>query len=140
MISSKVAVDTTVGTRAVEIAMTFVNTVVDTPVEMIGYLDLDGRVDALVLRCRRSGGDILTTLAVGNSLFEVTDIQQAIADLRKRGWTTAAIADGIHVRWPTVYRWVTGSRTPANAAGVLALLRQMRRRSVPPPRRERRRR
>lgn len=90
------------------------------------------------LRCRRRCDDILTNLVDGNSFYTVTDVQQEVADLRERGWTTAAIADAVGVQWPTIYRWVKGSRTPANAAGVVALLRQMKRRSVPPRRRERR--
>ena len=80
----------------------------------------------------------MTNLVDGNSFYTVTDVQQEVADLRERGWTTAAIADAVGVQWPTIYRWVKGSRTPANAAGVVALLRQMKRRSVPPRRRERR--
>ena len=133
-----VAVDTTVGIRDVEIAMTAVKTVVDTTVEISTSDHPDRRVDAQVLRCSRTCDDVLTTLAVGNSFCDVTDVQREIADLRERGWTTAAIAEAVGVRWPTIYRWVTGSRSPANAAGVVALLRQLKRRSVPPRRRERR--
>ena len=80
----------------------------------------------------------LTTLAVGNSFYVMTDVQQEITELRERGWTTAAIADALGVRWPTISRWMNGSRSPSNVAGVVSLLRQMKRRSVPPRRRERR--
>ena len=80
----------------------------------------------------------MTTLAVGNSFYVVTDVQREIAELRERGWTTAAIADALGVRWPTISRWMDGSRSPSNVAGVVTLLRQMKRRSVPPRRRERR--
>jgi transcriptional regulator with XRE-family HTH domain len=62
----------------------------------------------------------------------MTEVQELIEELQKKGWTLAAIADELEVDDASVYRWQKGMRSPANVVGVLAVLRGLlQRRRVP---------
>ena len=65
----------------------------------------------------------------------MTNVQQMLNELRKKGWTVAAISDELKVNYYTVARWQNGMRSPANVAGIEALLGQLLRRRVPKKRR-----
>lgn len=49
-------------------------------------------------------------------------IQLKIAELLKKGWTLAAIADELGVTSDTVELWRAGKRNPTNAKAVLLML------------------
>jgi len=51
-----------------------------------------------------------------------SEIQSKIAQLTKRGWTMAAIADELGVTSDTVELWRAGKRNPTNAKGILLML------------------
>jgi transcriptional regulator with XRE-family HTH domain len=53
----------------------------------------------------------------------MSEVQELIAELQKKGWTLAAIADELGVDDASVYRWLRGLRSPANVVGVLVILR-----------------
>lgn len=53
----------------------------------------------------------------------MNEVQELIAKLRGKGWTQAAIADELGVDSDSVYRWEVGLRSPANAVGVVTVLR-----------------
>ena len=55
----------------------------------------------------------------------MTEAQQAIKELRDRGWTVAAISRSVGVADASVRRWVNGTRQPENTTAVLALLRSL---------------
>ena len=60
------------------------------------------------------------------------DVREMIGQLRAKGWTLAAMADELEVDAYSMLRWETGQRSPANAAGVKTMLRQlMARRRIP---------
>jgi transcriptional regulator with XRE-family HTH domain len=60
------------------------------------------------------------------------EVQELIAELQKKGWTLAAIADELGVDDASVYRWLRGLRSPANEVGVLVVLRGLlQRRRIP---------
>jgi hypothetical protein len=64
--------------------------------------------------------------------MEVVRVREAIAVLKGRGWTTAALADELSVHWDAVWAWETGRRAPANPRLVLiALERLLRRKRIP---------
>jgi transcriptional regulator with XRE-family HTH domain len=66
----------------------------------------------------------------------MTDIQDKIAELQKRGWTIAALADELEVSRDAVDKWMAGNRHPTNAKGIITILNQLaRRRRVPKKRR-----
>ena len=62
-------------------------------------------------------------------------IERAIADLQEKGWTIAAIADAVDVRWYTVQRWAKGVMRPANPTLTLAALQGLAKRNRVPARR-----
>lgn len=51
-----------------------------------------------------------------------TVIQSKIAELVKKGWTLAAIADELGVTSDTIELWNAGKRNPTNAKAVLLML------------------
>jgi len=51
-----------------------------------------------------------------------SEIQLKIAELLKKGWTLAAIADELGVTSDTVELWRAGKRNPTNAKAVLLML------------------
>jgi transcriptional regulator with XRE-family HTH domain len=62
----------------------------------------------------------------------MTEVQELIAELQRKGWTLAAIADELGVDDASVYRWQRGMRSPAIAVGVLVVLRGLlQRRRIP---------
>jgi hypothetical protein len=62
----------------------------------------------------------------------MSEIQQMIEELEKRGWTLAAIARELEVSWKTVYRWKDESRLPHHPKLVaLGLERLLQRRRIP---------
>jgi predicted transcriptional regulator len=78
----------------------------------------------------------LTIGAIGKYDLIMNEVQELIAELQRKGWTLAAIADELGVDDATVYRWLNGLRSPANAVGVIAVLTGLlRRRRVPKRRR-----
>jgi transcriptional regulator with XRE-family HTH domain len=64
----------------------------------------------------------------------MTEVQELIAELQKKGWTLAAIAEELGVDDASVYRWQKGMRSPANVVGVVAVLRRLLRRKRVPKR------
>ena len=68
----------------------------------------------------------------------MNEVQERIAELEAKGWTLAAIADGLGNHWTTVAKWKAGDRYAANAPSViLGLEALLRRRRVPRKRRSR---
>lgn len=67
----------------------------------------------------------------------MNDVQQAIADLRAKGWTLAAIAEELGVAHSAVDKWQAGERYPENVKGVLLILAGMAKRKRVPKRRRR---
>ena len=65
----------------------------------------------------------------------MNDVQIVIAELRKKGWTLAAIADEIGVSRNAVDTWRSGSRYPANSVVVLRELARLQGRKRIPKRR-----
>jgi transcriptional regulator with XRE-family HTH domain len=64
--------------------------------------------------------------------MEVERVREAIAVLKGRGWTLAAIADELSVHRDAVWAWETGRRAPANPRPVMmALERLLRRKRIP---------
>jgi transcriptional regulator with XRE-family HTH domain len=64
------------------------------------------------------------------------EVEQALAELRAKGWTWAAIADELGVHQETVRVWRIGRQTPANPRPVLVVLeRLLQRRRIPKKRR-----
>lgn len=51
-----------------------------------------------------------------------SNVQSKIAQLVKKGWTLAAIADELGVTSDTVELWKAGKRNPTNAKAVLLML------------------
>jgi IS30 family transposase len=71
-------------------------------------------------------------------IVSMEQIQIAIQNLESKGWTVAAIADAMGVRWQTIYRWKRGANSPASEAAVVLLLSTLEgRKEVPKRRRER---
>jgi DNA-binding transcriptional regulator YiaG len=68
----------------------------------------------------------------------MTEIQALIEQLRRKRWTTAAIARALEVTQSTVHRWYRGSHVPDNQVAVRLALRQLL--SEPVPKRKYRRR
>lgn len=61
-----------------------------------------------------------------------TVIQSKIAELVKKGWTLAAIADELSVTSDTVELWKAGKRNPTNAKAVLLMLdKVLRKKRIP---------
>ena len=66
----------------------------------------------------------------------MSEIQSKIAELQKRGWTIAALADELGVSRDAVDKWMTGDRHPTNAKGIIAMLNQIaKRKRIPKKRR-----
>jgi orotate phosphoribosyltransferase-like protein len=64
--------------------------------------------------------------------MEVERVKEALATLKERGWTTAAIADELAVDRDSVWAWQTGRYKPANPRLVrIALDGLLRRRRIP---------
>jgi DNA-binding transcriptional regulator YiaG len=67
---------------------------------------------------------------------DVQRVREALAVLKSKGWTTAAIADELSVDWDTVRGWETGRHPPQNPRlAVLGVERLLRRRRIPKKRR-----
>ena len=65
-----------------------------------------------------------------------SEIQSIIADLVKRGWTLASIADELGVTSDTVENWRAGRRNATNAKGILAMLdKLLKKKRIPKKRR-----
>jgi uncharacterized protein YjcR len=50
------------------------------------------------------------------------EVQSRIAQLVKKGWTLAAIADELGVKSDTVENWKAGRRNPTNAKPILGMM------------------
>ena len=62
----------------------------------------------------------------------MNEVQTKIAELQKRGWTLAAIADELGVTVNAVEKWKAGDRNPSNLKSGLNLLEQLnKRRHIP---------
>jgi hypothetical protein len=59
-------------------------------------------------------------------------IQQILAELQKKRWTLAAIADELEVTVNAVEKWKAGDRHPRNSKAVLLLLEQLKQRKRVP--------
>jgi transcriptional regulator with XRE-family HTH domain len=57
--------------------------------------------------------------------LKMNDIQSKLAELQKKGWTLAALADELGVTVNAVEKWKAGNRYPSNAKAVLTLLSQI---------------
>ena len=68
----------------------------------------------------------------------MTEVQELIEQLRRRGWTIAAIARGLGMTAVTVHRWRRGINVPDRSVLVTRALRQFL--DQPVPRRRYRRR
>ncbi len=55
----------------------------------------------------------------------MNDVQIAIDELQKKGWTVAALADEVAQALSTVEKWKSGERYPANAKAILTLLNKI---------------
>lgn len=55
----------------------------------------------------------------------MNEVQTRISDLQSKGWTLAAIAEGVGVTTNAVEKWKSGDRYPANAKAIFALLSQL---------------
>ena len=60
---------------------------------------------------------------------------QLITELRGRGWPVWAIAQELGVQPLSIARWQKGERNPANARGMILILRELRQRRQIPKRR-----
>jgi hypothetical protein len=66
----------------------------------------------------------------------MNEIQTKIAELQRKGWTLAAIADELAVTVNAVEKWKAGDREPRNAKAVIMLLDQLlERKRIPKQRR-----
>jgi hypothetical protein len=80
-------------------------------------------------------------ISVVRLVLSETEIRETLAELLRRGWTKAAVADEIGVSWDSISRWMSGRGQPANTRMVLmGLERLLRRTRVPKRRRYTRRR
>ncbi len=61
------------------------------------------------------------------------DVADALAQLEQRGWTLAAVADELGLKWLTVYRWRDGTQSPDDPHTVLDRIRRLRRRKRASP-------
>lgn len=52
----------------------------------------------------------------------MNNVQTSMAELQKKGWTVAALADELGQALSTVEKWKSGERYPANAKAILNLL------------------
>ena len=52
----------------------------------------------------------------------MNDVRLRITELKKKGWTLAAIADELSSHRETVYRWDAGRNYPPKAKGVIVIL------------------
>ena len=60
------------------------------------------------------------------------EVQSRLAQLVKKGWTLAAIADELGVTSDTVELWRAGKRNPTNAKAVLLMLdRVLKKKRIP---------
>ena len=63
-------------------------------------------------------------------------VQERLAELEKRGWTLAAIADEVGVSYNAAQKWKAGDRYPSNSKVMLQGLDALRkRRRIPKKRR-----
>ena len=63
-------------------------------------------------------------------------VQKRIRELKVKGWTLAAIADGLGVTWYTAQRWDLGQQYPTTPKPVLIVLAALvERKRVPKKRR-----
>jgi transcriptional regulator with XRE-family HTH domain len=66
----------------------------------------------------------------------MNEVQDRIAQLEEKGWTLAAIADGLEVTTNAVEKWKAGDRYPRLEKPVLDALDQLlKRRRIPKRRR-----
>ena len=66
----------------------------------------------------------------------VTEVQELIAGLRKRGWAVWAIAEELDVTYQAVSYWERGQRQPSNSKGVVMVLKSLaERKQIPRKRR-----
>jgi len=64
------------------------------------------------------------------------DIQSRIAELQKKGWTLASIADEVGLTVNAIEKWKAGTHNPGNPKAMLLLLDQlMTRKRIPKKRR-----
>lgn len=62
----------------------------------------------------------------------MNDVQTKIAQLQRKGWTLAAIADELEHTPNAIQKWKAGYRNPHNNKAILALLDQLiKRRRIP---------
>ncbi len=67
----------------------------------------------------------------------MTDVQVLIRQLRNRGWKVAAIEDALDVGRNTMWPWINGEHSPANAKAVAMTLSALLQRQPPSKRRHR---
>ncbi len=66
----------------------------------------------------------------------MNEIQEKMSALQERGWTVAALADELGLTVSAVEKWKAGSRYPANAKAIGALLDTLsKRKRIPKQRR-----
>ena len=66
----------------------------------------------------------------------MTDVQDKIMELQQRGWTLAAVADGLGVTVSSVEKWKSGHRYPGSPKLVLMGMSQlMKQKRIPKQRR-----
>ena len=67
----------------------------------------------------------------------MNEVQKKIEALRQKGWSVAAIADGLGTTVDAVRKWKAGRRQPSNAKGIFELLDGLLQDGNPPPKRRR---
>ena len=69
-------------------------------------------------------------------IIKMNEVQENIAELQRKGWTLAAIADEVGVTWFTAQRWKDGRQYPNTPKPVLAALDALlKRKRIPKKRR-----
>ena len=66
--------------------------------------------------------------------MQMNDVQSQITELKKKGWTLAAIADELDITVNAVQKWQAGDHSP-NRATLVLLDQLLARKRIPPQRR-----
>ena len=55
----------------------------------------------------------------------MNELREKLLELKHRGWTMAAVADGLGVSHMTVFRWQNGLRNAQNSRSVMYMLESL---------------